>query len=314
MILPRKPVRGEAVKASLLGQIIDYMRRSTPIAGPGVFLRAGPGGTIIGIKASEEGSAAETADLYPFKVRFVPSEDDGASATDGDFIVYIPEGALAVAGNVVEPSEFGLPAYTAGDYEDATGWYELPSLGETGTYWLNFELEFGDGDDDDTLFVSIGTAQQHDGDEKARTVARSVALANVTIVPPSNGNVPTPGSVTVSQVTKGPLSYDFHVVALNNMIGRLEIKASDGGIDIDGTTYYVNVETDPSEGTITIGLTTGEPTDDDKQGYCNEVSHDSQDGMEPDNGIAGDGTAGFMGGGAPKDPDNSISQWPCKKN
>ena len=87
----------------------------------------------------------------------------------------------------------------------------------------------------------------------------------------------------------------------------------DASVEVSGKRIYASVRTDG--GKSLVGLSESAPdTDDDKQGYCNEVSHDSQDGMEPDNGISGDGMAGFMGGGAPKDPDNSISQWPCKKN
>ena len=313
MILPRKPVRGEAVKASLLGQIIDYMRRSTPIAGPGIFMRAGPGGTIIGVKAGDEPGAGGGDDLYPFKVRFVPSAENGAAATDGDFIVYIPEGSLTVAGVVADPVEFGLPEYTAGEYEDLEDWYELPRLDETGAYWLNFELEFGEGDEDDTLYVSIDTEQLNEADGEPHTVARSVALADVTIVPPSEGEGSTPGSVTVAQVTKGPLTYEYNVESLNGLIGSLEVVADDEGIDINGETYYVSVETDPETGTIALGLTKDEPPEPEGlEGYCNKVSADGGDQQDPENDISGDGHGG--GGGAMNAPDNnSISRDPCKK-
>ena len=42
--LPEPPNRGEPIRAELIRQMLDYMRRITPVAGPNIKVSIGPGG------------------------------------------------------------------------------------------------------------------------------------------------------------------------------------------------------------------------------------------------------------------------------
>lgn len=314
MVLPRKPVPGEPVTAQLLGRIIDYMRRSTPLKGPGITLRAGPGGTVIGVKQSAGSAAGDPADgIYPFLVRFVASEEEGATPIDGDYIVYIPQGSLSANGTQADPADFGLEEYAEGDYEDVPGWYSLPYVSESGNYWLNFVFTPAE---EPPFVCSIDTQALYADPESQAVdgIARSVALAAVTVVPPGEEGEEDaePGSVTVRQTTRGPLAYDFGVESLNGAMGNLSVVGDREPVSIDGENYYVTVTREEGSSDIVIGLSTDEPDDDDGKGYCNNISHDGQDSEAPGNDISGDSNLEFgpLGGGV---PDNSISRWPCRK-
>ena len=146
-------------------------------------------------------------------------------------------------------------------------------------------------------------------------IARSVALAAVMVVPPGEDGEEDaePGSVTVRQTTRGPLAYDFGVESLNGAMGNLAVVGDPEPVSIDGENYYVTVTRDEGSSDIVIGLSTVAPGD-DGEGYCNNISHDGQDGADPPNGISNEFSLGEDGGnGAPDTPDNSISRWPCRK-
>ena len=315
MILPRKPVPGEPVTAQLLGRIIDYMRRITPLKGPNVELRATPGGTMICVGAAGAGgSSGEVAGIFPFLVRFVPSAEEGATAVQGDYIVYIPAGALAVNGTSPSPGDFGLPSYTKGDYEQQRDWYELPYLQESGDYWLNFAFA---PSADVPLAVSIGTRAEYATPEAQSgvdgAIARSVALAAVTVVPPGEGES-APGSVAVRQTTRGPIVYDFAVESLNGAMGNLSVVGSDDPVSIDGVDYYVTVSRDPKSAEIVVGLTTEPPEDGEGDEYCNNISQDGEDALPPPNDISSDGSNMNQGQAGDFADGNAISRWPCKKS
>ena len=85
----------------------------------------------------------------------------------------------------------------------------------------------------------------------------------------------------------------------------------DASVEVDGKKIYASVRTDG--GKSLVGLSESAPdTGDDKQGYCNNISHDGEDSEAPGNDISGDSNldVGPLGGGV---PDNSISRWPCRK-
>ena len=138
-IPPRTPVPQQEITADLVAQMINYMRRITPLQGDGVLLRSGPGGTFISLKPAKSAAAGGgTSALYPFLVRFVASSEEGATPIDGDYIVYIPQGSLSANGTQADPADFGLEEYAEGDYADLPNWYKLPYLSASGDYWLNF--------------------------------------------------------------------------------------------------------------------------------------------------------------------------------
>ena len=315
MILPRKPVPGEPVTAQLVGRIIDYMRRITPLKGPNVELRAGPGGTMICVGAGGAGgSSGEVAGIFPFLIRFVPSAEEGATAVQGDYVVYIPSGALAVNGTSPSPGAFGLPPYTKGDYENQPDWYELPYLQESGDYWLNFAFAPAA---DVPLAVSIGTRAEYATPEAQSgvegAIARSVALAAVTVVQPDEDES-SAGSVAVRQTTRGPIVYDFGVESLNGAMGNLSVVGSDDPVSIDGVDYYVAVTRDPKSSEIVVGLTTNPPEDGEGDSYCNNISRDGKDALPPDNDISDDGGEAESMNGESMSDGNAISRWPCKKS
>lgn len=139
----------------------------------------------------------------------------------------------------------------------------------------------------------------------------------MTVVPPGEEGEEgsEPGSVTVRQTTRGPLAYDFGVESLNGAMGNLSVVGDPEPVSIDGVDYYVTVTRGEGSSDIIVGLGTEEPDDEYGKEYCNDISHDSQDG-EPGNDISDDGDPHFgeIGGGGGGVDGNAISQWPCKKN
>lgn len=57
-ILPPAPSPGDRVSATLLRELIRYIRASTPIAGPGLKSRVSPNGTILSVAAKASKTAA----------------------------------------------------------------------------------------------------------------------------------------------------------------------------------------------------------------------------------------------------------------
>ena len=217
MILPRKPVRGEPVTAQLVGRMIDYMRRITPLRGPGVLTQATPGGTIISAAAS--GAAAATLGPFPYEVRVVstrPTASGGEAQTV--LAIYTPEGVLCVDGDVVESIDTAAAVQGMG-----VGWYsyagvEVPSAGMTTSVWLR--VTWPEPSSTSPAGGEAPTAEIYDGDDEdsgtgggAGTVHR-ILLATVGR---SSG-----GSVTVSQYVFSALAFFAPVTSGKTIPGPFE--------------------------------------------------------------------------------------------
>ena len=287
------PVKGDKLLASWGAAVAE---RANECADAIDVLR-GPGG----ISSLREPKGVAKDGLFPFLVRFVPDpEGDG---TDGVLIIYIPPGSLTVNGTAAGQDVYPLAPYTDGDYADREHWYELENAASECTYWLNFDFNIENGE-----FDSVGFGDTSDeGDDDHSVISRSVALASIDITEADGG---TRGRVTVNQITKGPLVYEVGVQSLNGMVGHLNVKASEDGLEVDGKTLFADVSTDREDGSIVIGLTDGEPDEEDEDdGYCNDISGGFGGGGGNDN--TGGGNAISADGDS--DHENDISKWPCKK-
>ena len=291
------PVKGDPMRASWGAAVAE---RANECADAIDALR-GPGGL-----ASLREPKAEAPSIFPFKVRFEPSAEEGAGPQDGDFLIYIPAGSLTVDGHAAGGADFALDAR-----EGEAGWYVLPGVSADAEWWISFEYAPAE---DPPLSCGVGTSPEHEDPDDARgRIARSVHIADVEF--PQAGDGETPRPPVVRQVTRGPLSYEFFVDSLNGLMGDLAVEADpDAHVTVDDTDLYASVTTDEETGKILVGITDHEPEDaDDPEGYCNRVSRDNEDSMTPENDISddGDGEFGAMGG-SPADG-NAISRWPCKK-
>ena len=288
------PVKGDKLRASWGAAVAE---RANECADAIDVLR-GPGG----LSSQREPKAAKQPSLYPLKVLFVPSEEDGASPVDGDLIVYMPPGSLSVNGHETGADDVPLPRYTSGAYEDKPDWYKLPFHQEDCTVTLSFTFRPRD-EPPLSLYVSVGNLESLPSDDEPDEINRDVTLAHVTVVRPSQD---VTGGVTVRQVTKGPAVYEFGVRSLNGAMGDLSIVAG-AGVDVgEGKTIWPCVD-ETDDGEIEISLTDEPPDDEDddedEEGYCNDISDERDD---VDNDISGD--SGVISGGG---EDNSISDWPC---
>lgn len=297
------PVKGDKLRASWGAAVAE---RANECADAIDVLR-GPGG----LTSQREPKAAQQPSLYPLKVRFVPSEEEGASPVDGDLIVYMPSGSLSVNGHDTGADDVPLTRYTSGAYASEPDWYQLPFNQEDCTVQLSFSFKPNEEPPIDISF-SVGTTESQSWDDEPGEINRDITLAHVTVVQPSQG---VTGSVNVRQVTKGPAVYEFGVRSLNGAMGDLSVVGGDDGVEINGTTYYVKVNREEDSSEIVVSLSDDVPVEDDGYGYCNDISEE-EDGVGND--ISDDATGGFGGGGGGGGHNNTggggnaISLWPCK--
>ncbi len=288
------PAKGDSMRASWGAAVAE---RANECADAIDALR-GPGGII----SLREPKGVAKDGLFPFLVRFVP--DPVGDGTEGVLIIYIPPGSLTVSGTAAEQDVYPLAPYTDGDYADKEHWYELENAASECTYWLNFDFNIENGE-----FDSVGFGDTSDeGDDDHSVISRSVALASIEITPADGG---TRGRVTVNQITKGPLVYEVGVKSLNGMVGHLNVKADEQGVEVEGKTLYAKVSEDSEDGSIVIGLTDAAPDEDGDgdDGYCNDISGDGNGGETKDTDADGGNEISRS-----EEPDeNSVSQDPCKK-
>lgn len=169
MILPRRPVPGEPVTAQLIGRMIDYMRRITPLRGPGVLTQATPGGTVI--SAASSGGAPAAVGPFPYEVRAVEVPGTGGGAAQTVLAIYTPAGVLCIDNAVVSISDATAVA-SQGD-----GWYSYsgvvpPTSGQQTQIWLSVSWPTGTGGSSPT--ATIGTSA---GSGSSSSIVRSVLLA-----------------------------------------------------------------------------------------------------------------------------------------
>ena len=114
--LPEPPNRGEPIRAELIRQMLDYMRRITPVAGPNIKVSIGPGGAKI---EGTPGGEVQTEALAPWAVRRHVTEGDAA----GQWEIWLPPGCMSVGGDC---APLNKPASEkTGHEDDKPGWYAL---------------------------------------------------------------------------------------------------------------------------------------------------------------------------------------------
>jgi len=109
---------GDAVSAGWGGRVARHARATTPKAGPGLRARVTPAGTVLNIAAVHAKTPVPVP--YPFKAVWVDDE------YDGKLCFCLPEGALSVDGEAIDPAE-GATAIPASTLSPGT-WYHFPSL------------------------------------------------------------------------------------------------------------------------------------------------------------------------------------------
>lgn len=158
MILPRKPSRGQTVRADLIGQIIDYMREITPVEGPNIRVSRGPGGSVISGRPG--GGAGASADVAPWTVRKHSTEDD----PDGKWEIWLPPGCMSVGGTLA-PINLAASA-ASGHAADKAGWYLLALDEDEGAPTYTEETE---GEGGETVTVAV---REYDIVAHAKTSAK----------------------------------------------------------------------------------------------------------------------------------------------
>lgn len=114
--LPEPPNRGEPIRAELIRQMLDYMRRITPVAGPNIKVSIGPGGAKI---EGTPGGEVQAEALAPWAIRRHVTEGD----SQGQWEIWLPPGCMSV-GEDCTPLNKPASAKT-GHADDAAGWYAL---------------------------------------------------------------------------------------------------------------------------------------------------------------------------------------------
>ena len=283
------PVKGDKLRASWGAAVAA---RANECADAIDALR-GPGGL-----ASLREPKAVMPSLFPFKVRFEPSTEENAEPHDGDFLIYIPSGSLTVDGHPAGGADFGLDAR-----EGEAGWYVLPQMSEDAEWWLDFEYEPAE---DPPLSCGMGTSPGHENpDDSPGMIARSVHIADL--------EFPENARPKVTQITKGPLVYEYFVDSINGLMGDVEIAADpDASVTVDDTEIFAKVTTDEETGKILIGLSTEEPGEEGEgDGHCVHPGSYGEGGVPADDTDAhgwGSGIGGVSGdGGVPADDNHGMA-------
>lgn len=104
---PMRFVHGQALRPETFNQLLDTLRRMTPIAGPGILLHHSPNGTTFSVKHSS--APQPPAFNHPFKVTL-------AKKTDGTYTAKVLQGRFfTIAEGVAEQVHFALEKLEATD-------------------------------------------------------------------------------------------------------------------------------------------------------------------------------------------------------
>lgn len=133
---PVPPNKGEPVRAELIRQIIDYLRRITPVSGPNIKISIGPGGAKI--SGTPGGATLPAEERAPWTVRLHVTENDA----DGQWEIWLPPGCMSVGGDCAPINQ--AASEKAGHADDPAGWYALV-LDETAGDPTSTETTEGDG-------------------------------------------------------------------------------------------------------------------------------------------------------------------------
>lgn len=150
MTLPRKPSRGQTIRADLIGQIIDYMRESTPVRGPNILVSRTPGGSVLSVKPGGAGGPA--SGTAPWTVRKHVTEDD----ENRQWEIWLPTGCMSVGGTLT-PINLAASA-VSGHGGDKPGWYLLKLDEEEGAADTSTD---GDGESQVTTSYRIWDIVAH---------------------------------------------------------------------------------------------------------------------------------------------------------
>ena len=285
------PIKGDPMRASWGAAVAERANECADA----IDAMRGPGGL-----ASLREPKIETPSLFPFKVRFEPSTEENAEPHDGDFLIYIPSGSLTVDGHPAGGADFGLDAR-----DGEAGWYVLPQISANAEWWLDFEYEPAE---DPPLACGMGTSPGHENpDDSPGMIARSVHIADL--------EFPENARPKVTQITKGPLVYEYFVDSINGLMGDVEIAADpDASVTVDDTEIFAKVTTDEETGKILIGLSTEEPGEEgeDGDGHCAHPGSNGDGGVPADNTDAhgfgpGIGIGSEGDGGIPADDNHGMA-------
>lgn len=91
--LPPIPKPGQTVSATLLRDIVMYLRAITPISGAGMKISRTPNGTVFQSTAVSGGAVLQFGSTLPFQIRwYQKSETDD---TSGEWQIYLPFGCVS---------------------------------------------------------------------------------------------------------------------------------------------------------------------------------------------------------------------------
>lgn len=102
--LPPAPSPGDRVSATLLRELIRYIRASTPIAGTGLKSRASPNGTILSV-APQASKAAAAADKSCWRIVAESIEVETGGETATSTVHYIDRQYFQVGGTLVKGND-----------------------------------------------------------------------------------------------------------------------------------------------------------------------------------------------------------------
>ena len=126
--------RGSKLTAADLNRLTEAIKRATPIAGSGISVSRGLGGSVISFtgRSGGGGGAADDED-FPFRIQRVNSGTDASPSWHT--LVYIPEYAITARFNI---SSSGMSQYAP---SDMPGWYEFQnSVGGLGPVCLHVRV------------------------------------------------------------------------------------------------------------------------------------------------------------------------------
>lgn len=116
MSFPVPPNKGEPIRAEFFRQVVDYMRRITPVAGPNIKVSIGPGGAKI---EGTPGGAAAVVETAPWTVRRHTTDTD----TTGQWEIWLPPGCMSVGAECTPLNK--AASEKTGHGGDPVGWYAL---------------------------------------------------------------------------------------------------------------------------------------------------------------------------------------------
>lgn len=181
--LPEPPNRGEPIRAELIRQMLDYMRRITPVAGPNIKVSIGPGGAKI---EGTPGGEVQAEALAPWAVRRHVTEGD----SQGQWEIWLPPGCMSVGGDC---TPLNKPASEkTGHEDDAAGWFALRLVENEGEPTRTETAENENGEQvtlqvrDFSIIAHAKTSAKKYGVDELGAPARRLLYVEARKIPSSN--------------------------------------------------------------------------------------------------------------------------------